>query len=197
MGAAFDILGSDADLVSAFAWRSSFMAFNLLEQRDIQKVSWNDLLVPIYRLSRAHSQYTIVKNFHDSLASEETKQALDPETLEVLWKMFRLYALTTLEAEASEFYTSAAVTVKQILLARQTTVLKLLKEIRPHAVKLVDAWDFPDWQLDSSLGRYDGGVYEDMFHRASELNPLNEIVVNPYPEQAELFKSTGNLKSKL
>ncbi|KAI7374587.1 hypothetical protein KC336_g20185 [Hortaea werneckii] len=114
-------------------------------------------------------------------------------------KLFRLYALHTLEQEASEFYTSSAVTVRQIQLARTSAVMKLLEEIRPHAVRLVDAWDFPDWQLDSSLGRYDGKVYEDMFYRASEQNPLNRVTVDPYPESATLFKSNeaSALKSKL
>jgi acyl-CoA oxidase len=196
-GCAFDILGSDADIVSAFAWRTSFMSFNLLDKRDAEKTSWNDLLVDMYRLSKAHSQYMMVKNFYDTLSAKETAEGLDEVSLDVMWKLFRLYALNTLESEASEFYTSAAVTVKQVMLTRQSAVLKLLKEIRPHAVALVDAWAFPDWQLDSSLGRYDGKVYEDMFRRASELNPLNEIVVDPYPVNETIFKSTGNLKSKL
>lgn len=89
---------------------------------------------------------------------------------------FRLYALHTLEREASEFFSSSAITVRQIQLARTTAEMKLLEEIRPPAVRLVDAWYFPDWQLDSSLGRCDGKVYEDLFHRASELNPLNVLV---------------------
>jgi acyl-CoA oxidase len=111
-------------------------------------------------------------------------------------KLFRLYALHTLEQEASEFYTSSAVTVRQIQLARTNSVMKLLEEVRPHAVRLVDAWDFPDWQLDSSLGRKDGKVYEDMFYRASELNPLNDITVDPYPDSPVLFKGKET-KSKL
>ena len=41
---------------------------------------------------------------------------------------------------------------------------------------------------DSSLGRYDGKVYEDMFYRASELNPLNKAIVDPYPNNPTLFK---------
>jgi len=75
--------------------------------------------------------------------------------------------------------------------------MKLMEDIRPHAVRLVDSWDFPDWQLDSSLGRYDGKVYEDMFYRASELNPLNSITVDPYPNSGVLFKDGVGIKSKL
>ena len=78
-------------------------------------------------------------------------------------------------------------------------MMKLLEEIRPHALRLVDAWQFPDWQLDSSLGRKDGKVYEDLFYRASELNPLNGLTIDPYPNSNVLVKkdTTGSFKSKL
>ncbi|KAF2740621.1 acyl-CoA oxidase [Polyplosphaeria fusca] len=188
IGCAFDILSSDSDIVDAFAWRISFLTFEASKHRDEQKKPWNDLLVDFYRLSKAHSQYMVVKNFHEALQSHDTISQVDSETLEVLKKLYRLYALHTLEQEGSEFYASGAVTVKQISLARTNAVMKLLKDIRPHAVRLVDSWAFDDWVLDSSLGREDGKVYEDMFYRASELNPLNQITVNPYPESAVLFK---------
>jgi len=205
-GAAFDVLNKDEDIVAAFAWRSAFLTFEALKHRDEQKKPWNSLLVDFYRLSRAHSQYMVVKNFYETLSttppptgSSTSAGELGAESMDIMHKLFRLYALHTLEQEASEFYTSSAVTVRQIQLARTSAVMKLLEEIRPHAVRLVDAWDFPDWQLDSSLGRYDGKVYEDMFYRASEQNPLNRVTVDPYPESATLFKSNeaAALKSKL
>ena len=80
-GAAFDILGDDSDLVSAFAWRSAFLTFEALKHRDEQKRSWNSLLVDFYQLSKAHSQYMVVKNFYETLQSPETSSELDPETL--------------------------------------------------------------------------------------------------------------------
>lgn len=199
MGCAHDVLGSDADLVAAFAWRTSFLTFEALKHRDIEKNSWNSLLVDFWRLSTAHSQYLVVKNFYEALQSESLQYELDTATIDVLHKLFRLYALNTLEKEASEFYSSAAVTVRQIQLARTKSVMKLLEEIRPHALRLVDAWNFPDWQLDSSLGRKDGKVYEDMFYRASELNPLNGLTIDPYPSNDILVKrdETEKFKSKL
>lgn len=197
-GAAFDILSKDEDLVAAFAWRSAHLTFDALRQRDEQKKSWNSLLVFFYNLSRAHSQYLVVKSFYETIHSTNASSELDPETLAILAKLFRLYALYTLEHEASEFFISGACTVRQIQLARTNAVMKLLEEIRPHAVRLVDSWDFPDWQLDSSLGRYDGRVYEDMFYRAAELNPLNKLTVDPYPDSPVLFQNKeSSLKGKL
>lgn len=75
--------------------------------------------------------------------------------------------------------------------------MKLLDDIRPHALRLVDSWSFPDWQLDSSLGRYDGKVYEDLFHRASELNPVNDMTFDPYPFSKVLVKNDKGRESKL
>lgn len=188
MGAAFDIMGRDDDIVAAFASRTSFLTFEALKHRDEEKNSWNSLLVDFWRLSTAHSQYLIIKNFYEALHSDALSSALDSETVALMHKLFRLYALHTLEREASEFFSSSAVTVRQIQLARTKAVMKLLEEIRPHAVRLVDAWHFPDWQLDSSLGRYDGKVYEDLFERASEKNPLNALTIDPYPAGDVLIK---------
>jgi acyl-CoA oxidase len=199
MGAAHDILGSDSDLVAAFAWRTSFLTFEALKHRDVEKNSWNSLLVDFWRLSTAHSQYLVVKNFYDALQSENLKKELDPTLIDVMHNLFRLYALHTLEKEAAEFYSSAAVTVRQIQLTRTKAVMKLLEEVRPHALRLVDAWQFPDWQLDSSLGRKDGRVYEDLFHRASQLNPLNGLTIDPNPNSDVLIKrdETASYRSKL
>ena len=192
MGAAFDILSADAtgdaDLVAAFAWRAAFLTFEALKHRDEEKRTWNSLLVDFYRLSTAHSQYLVVKSFHDALYAKNISEELDSNTVELLRRLYRLYALHTLEKEASEFFSSGATTVRQIQLARTNAVMRLLEEIRPHAVRLVDAWKFSDWQLDSSLGREDGKVYEDLFYRASELNPLNALTIDPYPNSSVLVK---------
>ncbi|KHN98370.1 acyl-coenzyme A oxidase 1 [Metarhizium album ARSEF 1941] len=196
IGAAFDILHSDADLVRAFGWRVAFLTFEALKHRDEEKQAWNSLLVDFWRLSTAFAQYLIIKEFHETLQDDATTSSLDPATTAMLRGLFRLFALNYLQSHASEFFTSGASTVRQIQLARTRRTLSLLKEIRPHAVKLVDAWKFSDWQLDSSLGRYDGRVYEDMFHRASEINPLNDITFDPYPDSSVLFRA-DNRASKL
>ena len=54
----------------------------------------------------------------------------------------------------------------------QSRLLDLLKVLRPNAVSLVDAFDFPDGILDSALGRWDGQVYQALydFSLRSKLN---------------------------
>ncbi|RJE26880.1 acyl-Coenzyme A oxidase [Aspergillus sclerotialis] len=193
-GASFDILEEDKDIVSAFAWRTSHLTFEALKHRDAEKRSWNSLLVDFYRLATAHSQYLVVKNFFEAVSSPKLTGSLDSETTGILHKLFRLYALNTLENHAAEFFSSGAVTIRQITLTRTNAVMKLLDEIRPHAVRLVDAWHIPDWQLDSSLGRHDGQVYDDLFKRASEQNPVNDLVFDPYPWNKALLKNEPRSK---
>lgn len=195
-GASFDVLEEDKDIVDAFAWRTAHLTFEALKHRDAEKRSWNSLLVDFWRLSTAHSQYMVVRNFYEAVSSPRLSQALDPETKTLMHALFRLYALHTLEREAAEFFSSGAVTVRQITLTRTKAVMNLLDEIRPHAISLVDAWAIPDWQLDSSLGRSDGKVYEDLFRRASQENPVNDLVFDPYPWNEALLKNQPP-KSKL
>ena len=107
--------------------------------------------------------------------------------------LFRLFALNIIEKEPQEFYTSNSLTVAQVERAKET-ILELLAQVRPHAVPLIDSWNLPDWLLNSSLGRHDGKVYEDMFRQASELNPLNESVVGAdsfEPLQRQIGSGTG------
>jgi acyl-CoA oxidase len=69
--------------------------------------------------------------------------------------------------------------------------------LRPHAVKLVDSWMIPDYVLNSSLGRSDGKVHEDLFYRAHRQNPLNDITFNPHWETEDIIhgvtSDTGRL----
>lgn len=72
---------------------------------------------------------------------------LDPTTRTVLRDFFLLFALTTMDAEAREFTSSGAVS-NEDLDALPERILELMNRIRPHAVRLVDAWKIPDFLLD-------------------------------------------------
>merc|ERR550514_1925073 len=49
---------------------------------------------------------------------------------------------------------------------------KRLEELRPDAVGLVDSFGVPDDKLQSTLGNYDGNVYESIYNTAKK-SPLN------------------------
>ena len=52
----------------------------------------------------------------------------------------------------------------------------VLWQIRPNAVALVDAFNYTDHFLGSTLGRYDGNVYPALYAEALK-DPLNDTVV--------------------
>lgn len=91
-----------------------------------------------------------------------------------------------MEQELGEFMLSGFFDTKQSHLLRET-VLQLLKEIRPNAVSLVDAFHLPDFYLNSALGRYDGKVYETMCEWA-EREPLNQVTLDVNIESDVLFR---------
>ena len=53
----------------------------------------------------------------------------------------------------------------------------VLANIRPNAVGLVDGFDIPDGVVGSTLGSYDGNVYERLYEEALK-SPLNQEPVN-------------------
>jgi acyl-CoA oxidase len=53
----------------------------------------------------------------------------------------------------------------------------LLSDLRPNAVGIVDGFDFHDEVLASTLGSWDGQVYERLLEAASK-SPLNQDTVN-------------------
>lgn len=101
-------------------------------------------------------------------------------------QLFRLFALHTISQEGAEFFASGYLSTRQFELVKQE-VMTLLAEIRPNAVALVDAFKFPDYLLNSSLGRYDGKVYEDMTDRASR-EPINGLTMNVDIRSAEIVR---------
>jgi acyl-CoA oxidase len=180
-------LDDDAAISKAFQWRVSFFAFKAHEAREIQKRPWNSLLVDLYKLSRAYSQSMLVDSFLEGIQNAN----ISAVTKSVLEDLYRLFALYTMDAEAREFQKSGAVSA-EMLDSLPQRVLELMERIRPHAVRLVDSLAIPDYLLDSALGRYDGRVYEDLFHRAHVLNPLNRITFNPDYRTDEIVMGSGD-----
>ncbi|KAF4046355.1 Acyl-CoA oxidase domain-containing protein [Phytophthora infestans] len=57
---------------------------------------------------------------------------------------------------------------------------KLLSPVRRNAVRLTDAWDFSDFELNSTIGRYDGDIYRALVEQTKR-EPLNASeVVDEY-----------------
>jgi acyl-CoA oxidase len=144
-----------------------------------------------------YSEQILVTNFHAALPPPD----LSASTSSILTSLFSLYALYTIDSDSRTFSTTNALTSSSLDAAPSAILTLMTEEIRPNAVKLVDAWAMPDYILDSALGRYDGKVYEDLFNRAHRLNPLNKITFNVDWESEEIVKGSGDagrdIKAKL
>ncbi|GBP29033.1 Probable peroxisomal acyl-coenzyme A oxidase 1 [Eumeta japonica] len=82
--------------------------------------------------------------------------------------------LTSIQLVAAAEYTTIS---KQDIELLNHRYEELLTKIRPNAVGLVDAFDFSDDVLNSTLGAYDGRVYERLMAEALK-SPLNAEPVN-------------------
>jgi acyl-CoA oxidase len=120
-----------------------------------------------YKAANAYTYLVLVKNFASAVAG---LSAASTEGA-VLRQLLSLFALTQLDAKAGEFLESGCVSPADMPLLRDA-IESLLPALRPHAVKLVDGFNFSDRSLNSVLGRYDGNVYEALYESA-QLDPLN------------------------
>ncbi|KAF2018105.1 acyl-CoA oxidase [Aaosphaeria arxii CBS 175.79] len=179
----------DQAIVDVFQWRAADLSYRAYHARVVEKKPWTKLMIQLHNLSRAYSEQILVTTFFNSF--HETATSLSGPTPGVLKTCFRLYALFTLDAFASSFTLTNAVAPDSIY-SLSDAILDLMTELRPHAVKLVDAWSIPDWLLDSALGRSDGKVYEELYDMAHRRNPLNRVTFNPDWRSDEIVLGSGD-----
>lgn len=187
-------------ILSAFGFRAAYGIAKVAEQIDRHGRSWNSMLIEISRISKAHCQFMLVRNFLVTLQEDNT---LSKPIVSVLKTLSYLFALHTMEKELSEFLLSEYLSPEQSAMLKEQ-VITLLEEVRPQAVGLVDAFALPDYYLHSALGRYDGRVYESMTKMA-EAEPLNHTLVvegyeehiKPFVHQHKNFGKSENASSKL
>lgn len=175
-------------IVDAFRWRVADLSYRAYEARVVQRKKWNSLLIQLHKLSRVYSEMIVVVNFCKALGNLQ----LSLPTVGVMQNLFRLYALYTIESDSRSFATTNALTNSSLDALPDTILTLMTEKIRPHAVKLVDAWAMPDYLLDSALGRYDGKIYEDLFDRAHRRNPLNKVTFNVDWESEEIVLGSGD-----
>ncbi|POM68724.1 Peroxisomal acyl-coenzyme A oxidase, partial [Phytophthora palmivora] len=126
------------------------------------------------KLTNSYATLVLVKTFAGAVQAPSTLTSefvSSPAVLNVVRLLCHLFALTQLEATAGEFMESGCVFPSEMPIIR-ANIEELLTLIRPHAVTLVDGFNFSDHTLNSTLGRYDGNVYEALYESAQH-DPLN------------------------
>lgn len=128
-----------------------------------------------YRASMAHTQYLVVLVFTKFLQTTRMPSSLST----ALWNLSHLYTFTSVLEQGGglldlleDWYLAPG----QVETIRFKIVPALLAKLRPDAVSLVDAYDIPDYVLQSALGASDGRAYERMFEWFTKREPLNKTI---------------------
>ncbi|KAJ3023886.1 hypothetical protein HKX48_000072 [Thoreauomyces humboldtii] len=159
-----------AALLAAFSHRAGSMVSELARDIADGTQTFTQAQVDIHAISRAHCQLVIVENFADALAPNGVASSVSPALRIVLTRLLALYALDVMQQDIGSFAPYVDVRVHGKLVKQGAR--RLLTELRSDAVPLVDAWAFSDYLLHSTLGRYDGKVYEALVEEAGK-EPLN------------------------
>ncbi|ORY85676.1 acyl-CoA dehydrogenase/oxidase [Protomyces lactucae-debilis] len=122
-----------------------------------------------YNASRAHMQLFLLANFSERMSGPELK-SLSAPTREVLFLLRDLFFATCVLTNLGELY--PFMSSEQVEWVRELRD-DLLPRVGQEAVRLVDAFDFDDWYLDSAIGNSKGNVYEQMYDMMRFDEPLN------------------------
>lgn len=125
--------------------------------------AFNANALDICNAVRAHCFNFILHNF------VKAANKADSAVKAVLSKLCALYACSNI---LDEPVWNGLLSVSQVQVIKAATTY-LLDQLRPDAVALVDAFDFPDRVLNSAIGGYDGNVYETLYESALRA-PLNQ-----------------------
>ncbi|RLN92294.1 hypothetical protein BBJ28_00012151 [Nothophytophthora sp. Chile5] len=164
-------------LLEAFRVRASRCVLALAVEMKATKNDGNACMVLMTRASTAHAELLLLESFVDGLTAIPAGK--EREAVTHLCELFGAWLITkTLGDFREDDYLSS----KQAVLVRRQLV-GLLPVVRKNCVLLTDAWDFTDFELNSTIGRYDGDVYRALVRRAAD-EPLNKTQV---PECYEQF----------
>ncbi|XP_033727732.1 peroxisomal acyl-coenzyme A oxidase 1-like [Pecten maximus] len=130
--------------------------------------AWNLTSAQLTWAASSHCHAYVVKMF----VSMVTMDNIDNDVKAALTSLCMLYGLHGIHEKLGEFIQDGFFDSDQVD-SLTSTMMTLLSKIRPNAVAMVDAFDFPDLQLGSCLGRYDGNVYQALYDYA-KASPFNK-----------------------
>ncbi|OWF44671.1 peroxisomal acyl-coenzyme A oxidase 1-like [Mizuhopecten yessoensis] len=139
----------------------------LVQEGFTQQEAWNKSTQQLVWATMAHCHTYVVKTF----TARITGSNLDDQTKKVMTALCKLYGVHGMVENLGDFIQDGFMNASQVDTVTRK-LMYLLAEIRPNAVALVDAFDYPDQVLDSCLGRYDGDVYKALYEYA-KASPLN------------------------
>ncbi|ETL98868.1 hypothetical protein L917_04136 [Phytophthora nicotianae] len=164
-------------LVEAFEVRATRILLRLARQMKATKNNGNACMVLMSRVSNAHAELMLL----EALVNGVSMIPAGPEhqSMAQLGSLFGVWLITK---SLGDFRQHDYFSSQQVDLVREQ-IVRLLPVVRKNCVLLTDAWDFSDFELGSTIGRYDGDIYRALVKRAAD-EPLNKTEV---PEGYEKY----------
>lgn len=173
-------------LLEALQYRANYLHYNTAQtlQESIaasgkmDAASLDTVKIELMQMTWAHG-YVLHAYFF--LEKMKAIQKDLPHIVPVVAPLFELFCLTVMDTgydKGGGFgdFVAAGVlpaTGKPFVLKR---LKELLRVIRPLAVPIMDAWNIPDFVINSCLGRYDGRYIESLYEQ-TKYEPLNKTDV--------------------
>ena len=139
--------------------------------------AWGALTLKACRTGQSHVLYFMLNKF--KIMCEE---CTDDDCRTVLTRVCALFGLSDM-LNGQQW--AGLLDIEQMELAEEACN-RVCAQLRPDAIALTDAWDYPDHTLNSTIGNYDGDVYEQQYLAAVN-SPLNEKRVPTYFEAVKPY----------
>jgi acyl-CoA oxidase len=188
--------------LAAYEHRCARLALELsdaVEAAGADSGNWSDHNIECYRISHAHAQYILVLWFIQAIRNAQNPETdperrAEPASIKVLEKLSNLHALHTIQTNLADFVEDGYFSPAQCQSLR-AQVKNLVASLADEAIGLVDAFDHPDFLLNSALGASDGDAYKRLWDKA-QTEPLNgKKVCDGYEEYIRpLLKKHGEFK---
>lgn len=154
-------------LLEAFQVRAARILLKLASQMKAANNDGNACMVLMTRASTAHAELILLEAF--VRGAMNLRSVPEQQSVTHLCSLFGAWLITN---SLGDFRQHDYISSSQADLVREQ-VVRLLPIIRKNCVLLTDAWDFSDFELNSTIGCYDGDIYRTLVRRAAD-EPLNK-----------------------
>ncbi|XP_037953027.1 probable peroxisomal acyl-coenzyme A oxidase 1 [Teleopsis dalmanni] len=150
-------------------------AFESLTQRlkagQSEAEAANNTGIELIQAAESHGRAFVCATFLAQVRQLQQKQS-SPALQKVMGNLLELYLVNTVLKQMTNILRFVRLSETE-LRTLQTRLEKALIDLRPDAVAICDGFDYHDRTLSSTLGSYDGNVYERLFEAAKK-SPLNQ-----------------------
>lgn len=139
-----------------------------------QSQAFEEISQQRFEIAKIHTRQYLIKSFFESLKDAK------PELHETLTNLATLFALWSIEQEASSFLVSGFLTAKDISQV-STLVTEYNKKVRNEAIGITDSFGLSDFFINAPIGNYDGNAYKHYFEKVKRRDPYKDAKA-PYHE---------------